>query len=164
MLAGLLALVVLFFPDTGEAHSYLSLRQRVAVGDWKLTVVVDRFSGERRCRLATRGGNALYRHGTIAIRLPRRSDHSQAVIRVNGGAPTRWRDLVPDLARVDPGFAGDRDPGMLPIPPELLKAAQSIYVSPGFGKRARAYRIAVFHAALDRAVTLGCHRTAAFVR
>lgn len=164
MLAGLLALVVLFFPDTGEAHSYLSLRQRVAVGDWQLTVVVDRFSGERRCRLATRSGNALYRHGTIAIRLPGRSDRSQAVIRVNGGPPNRWRDLIPELARLDPGFAGDRDPGMLPVPSELLKGARSIYVSPGFGKRARAYRIAGFEAALVRGVTLGCHRDAAFVR
>jgi hypothetical protein len=136
----------------------------VAIGHWRLTVAADRFSGERRCRLVTRKGTATYSRGIVAVRLPRIANRSEAVIRVNGGAPTRWRDLIPELARLDPGFASDRDPRVLPVPAELLKDAPWVHISPAYGKRARAYRIAELDPALERAIALGCRPDAAFVR
>lgn len=161
--AGLLALVLVFAPDRVDASSYGLARQRVSLGDWRLTVAADRFSGERRCRLAIRKGTATYSRGIVSIRLPRIVNLSEAVIRVNGGAPKRWRDLVPELARLDPGFASDRDPWTLPVPAELLKGAPWVHISPAYGKRARGFRVAEFDSALERAVALGCRPDAAFV-
>lgn len=162
--AVLLALVVLFVSDQGQAYSAGSSRQRVAVADWRLAATVDRFSGERRCRLATRRGSVLYSRGVVIIRLSRLSDFTEAVIRVDGSAPIRWRNLIPELARLDPGFAIDRDPGIMPVPAQLLNGAALIEVSPAFGKRARAFRVAGLDEALEHAATLGCRSDAAFVR
>lgn len=161
VLAVLPALVVLFVADQSEAYS--KGHERVLLGDWRLTVTTDRFSGERHCRLATRRGSAVYGRGVVKVRLPRAFDPSQAVIRVDGGAPVRWRGLIFELARIDPGFASERDPQSLPVPAKLLKDAQLVEVSPAFGKRARRYRIAGSGAALERAAALGCRSDAAFV-
>lgn len=160
----LLALVLVFAPDRVGASSYGLARQRVSLGDWRLTVAADRFSGERSCRLATRKGTATYSRGIVTVRLPRIANRSETVIRVNGGAPKRWRDLIPELAQLDPGFASDRDPRMLPVPAGLLKDAPWVHISPAHGRRARAYRIAEFDSALERAIALGCRPDAAFVR
>lgn len=164
VLAVLLALVALFVPDRADAYRHGLARERMQLGDWRLTVAADRFSGERRCRLATRGGRVVYSRGIVAIRLRRIADLSEAVVRVDGGAPARWRDLIPELARLDPGFASDRDPRMLPVPAELVKGAQRVEVSPAFGKRARRYPIAGFGAVLERGIALGCRPDTAFVR
>ena len=151
-------------PDRAEAYSYGPVRERVALGDWRLTIEADRFSGERRCRLAARKGYVGYSRGTLAIRLPGIFDRSEAIIRVDGGAPIRWRDLIPELAELDPGFAGNRDARLLTVPAELMKNARTVAVSPAFGKRAQTYRIAGLDAALEQAVALGCRPDAAFVR
>lgn len=164
MPAVLLALVLVFVPGRGEAYAAGFLRQRASLGDWRLTVRTDRFSGERRCRLVTRRGNASYTRGIIAIRLSRVFDPSEAVLRADGGAAVRWRGLIPELARLDPGFASERDPRKLQIPAALMKDAQQVEVSPAFGKRARRYRIAGLDAALEQAVAFGCRSDAAFVR
>jgi hypothetical protein len=39
---------------------------------------------------------------------------------------------------------------------ELLNGGRVVAVSPGFGKRARAYRIAGLDKAIERATVLGC--------
>jgi hypothetical protein len=164
VLAVLPALLILFVPVKAGASSFGPVRQRVMLGDWRLTIATDRFSGERRCRLATRKGNIAYSDGTATIRLSGVFNASEAVIRVDNGAPVRWRDLIPALARLDPGFASEGAARQLPIPAELVKYARAVAVSPAFGKRARTYRVAGFDVALERAAALGCRPDAAFVR
>jgi hypothetical protein len=150
------ALVGVFVPVQATAASFQVARGRETVADWRLTVAIDRFSGERRCRVSSRRSAAFYSRSTIVIRLSRTFDPSEAMIRVDGGVPIRWRDLMPEIARLDPGFAGDREGRRMPLPVELLKAARVVAVSPGFGRRARAYRIGGLNAAMERAAALGC--------
>lgn len=164
VLAVLPALLILFVPVKAGASSFGPVRQRVTLGDWRLTIATDRFSGERRCRLETRKGHFLYSRGTTAIRLSRLFNSSEAIIRIDGGAPIRWRDLIPEVARLDPGFASDLTGRQLPIPAEVLKNARVVAVSPAFGRRPRTYRIAGLGGAIERAVVLGCRPDTAFMR
>ena len=157
------ALVVLVAPAKVLASSFGPVRERAVVGDWRLTVATDRFSGERRCRLASAAGNVVYRRGTPAIRLPRIPNSSDAVVRVDAGTPVRWRDLIPELVRRDPGVLSTRDPRWLSIPLARIEKARVVWISPGFGKRGRAYRTAGLDAALERAAAFGCGSDAAFV-
>ncbi len=163
-LAVLPAFLTLFVPVKAGASSFGPVRQRVTLGDWRLTIATDRFSGERRCRLTTRKGRILYSHGTAAIRLSGAFNASEAAIRVDNGTPIRWRDLIPEVARLDPGFASDRAAWQLPIPAGMLKNARAVAVSPAFGKRARNYRIAGFGEAIERAVVLGCRPDTVLIR
>ena len=155
---------MLFVPVRAEASSFWLERQRVTLGDWRLTISTDRFSGERRCRLATGNGHILYSRGMATVRRPRVFNASKAVISVDNGVPTRWRDLIPELARLDPGFVSDRAERQLSIPAEMLKNARTVAVSPDIGKRARSYRIDGFGGAIERAVVLGCRPDTAFIR
>ena len=150
------ALVGVFVSVAAKAAAFGPARARETIADWRLTVATDRFSGERRCRVSARRGAVVYSHGTIVIRLRRIFNPSEAMIRVDGGVPIRWRDLVPEIARLDPGFASDRDGRRMPLPAGLLKAGRVVAVSPGFGKRARAYRLGGLDKAMERAAALGC--------
>lgn len=136
----------------------------MVLGDWRLTIASDRFSGERRCRLGTRKGQVRYARGTVAVRLSRIFDPSETVIRVDGGIPVRWRDLIPELARLDPSFSIDSGSRQLLIPSGMVKNAQVVAVAPAFGKPPRAYRVAGLGEAMERAVAYGCRPDAAFVR
>ncbi|MBB5712712.1 hypothetical protein [Sphingomonas xinjiangensis] len=149
------ALVGLYVPAQASA-AFGPAHGPETIADWRLAVAADPFSGERRCRVWARRGAVAYSRGTIVIRLPRVFNPSEAMIHVDDGVPIRWRDLVPEIARLDPGFASDRDGRRMLVPAELLKGRRLVAVSADFGKRPRAYRIAGLYEVVERAAALGC--------
>src|SRR6516165_792855 len=64
---------------------------------WRLEVHQDGFSQEIECRLQSRDGKSIYRAGSVGFHFGRKRDVSQAVYRLDGGAPHAQRDDLPRL-------------------------------------------------------------------
>lgn len=155
-------LVFVALPARSAASDYAPARVHLSVGDWRLDIFSDRFSGEHRCRLTANRRALSYERGSVIVHLGGGYDATDTAVRVDSGSPVRWRDLIPQLARRDPGFVVDRQ--HLPLLSTLVKGARRLAVSPGFGRRPRIFRIGGFDEAMQQAAALGCRSDAAFVR
>jgi hypothetical protein len=147
-----------------SAQSFALLRKEFAVSAWRVAVKSDVFSGERRCRLALRNGEAAYAERAISFSVGRRFDISEATIRIDDGAVVRWRDLIPELAEGigDPLHYGASK--RIPIPVRSIEGAERIAIQPAFGKKPRVYVVKGFDAARQGAIEAGCRPDAAFTQ
>lgn len=136
----------------------------MAFADWRLSIEGDRFSGAWRCQLTAGRGRVAYARDVVTIRLSGKVDMSEAFVRIDGGTPARWRDFLPKVAAIDPGFASDLDARTLSIPAALLRDAQSVAISPAFGKRVHTFRIAGLGSAVESAAARGCGPAAFLLR
>ena len=71
--------------------------ERTSLGEWRLDIARDRFSGAIACRLAARDHRALYRAQAVAFGVRDARDMDRAVYRIDGGPPRASRDDLPAL-------------------------------------------------------------------
>ena len=129
------------------------------VGNWRLSVHREAFTGTVTCRLTRRWME--YRRQTLIIHLPTRIDSSAAVYRIDQGAPVWVRDDQMRMARK--GFALDNDNldnpsgGLVRIPAERLVGARQVFIE-AIANTPRPYmfRIDGFDTVLALAGQLGC--------
>lgn len=162
MLAVLPALAVLCSSAAVLARQSGLARDRTSIGDWHLTVTTDRFSGERRCAIARHRGNAWYARRLVVFDVGRAINPSDIVIRIDDGDAIRWRDIIPEVARLDPSFASNRNARWVPIPAAMIQGARVVAIAPSFGKKPRSFRVGRFGEMYDQAVELGCRTDTAF--
>jgi hypothetical protein len=145
-----------------------TITEKRNLGDWRLIVSIDRFSNERTCSLRSRNGRMVYVANAIGFRLGQDVDIVHAFFRVDEGEPHRWRDQLPELARLKVAIDGrdmDRptdDIVWLPVP--LLQNARQVAIQGRPGKRARKFRLNDFVGLKEAADRAGCVAEARFAR
>lgn len=141
--------------------------QRYALGRWQLQIRTDRFSGDVRCRLRSRNDKMLYAAGAVGLHVGGHSEILETWFRVDGGEPLRWRDALPELARLRVPMAGrDMDrptDGLIWLPADMLESAHKIAVMRRPGRRPKTFRLAGFAELREAAVRLGCMPDRRFV-
>jgi hypothetical protein len=127
-------------------------------GAWTLNVRVDSFSTGHVCKLSRPG--AEYRRQAVVFHLSPNVDTSQAVYRIDAGAPRAVRDDQVTLARL--GFALNNDDldnpsgGLVRIPVDQLLGAAAVRIETTAFGRARKFDIAGLKPALAAAGAAGC--------
>jgi hypothetical protein len=143
--------------------THLNFRQ----DGWRLAMTTNVFSGGTACRLTMKNGNAFYRMGAVGFRFPRGLDVSNAAYRIDGAAPRRSRDDLPELiARGTPVDRGPRDQaaqGFVWIPYEALESAKTVTIQPRPDKAVRTRRLDGLVKLHDLAVEHGCTSEHSFV-
>jgi len=142
-------------------------RERLTLGDWRLDIARDRFSGGIACRLAARDHFAVYRAQAVAFRFGSRRDVGNAVYRVDGGPPRVSRDDVPRLIAagvpLDRGSMDFPQAGLVWVPLSVLRQGNSVAIEPGPGQHARQFHFRGLIALHDMAVERGCTPESRFV-
>jgi len=159
-------LAVLAISETAQAQRVDMAVRRA--GRWQLELIRDRFSDDTRCRLFAMRHDAFYLGDALAFDLRGSADVMAAWLRIDGGAPARWRDMLPELARLRVPIGG-RDlarptDGLVWVPAAMLANAHSVTIQPGFGKRPTTFLLEGFATLRQQATDLGCTARARFVR
>jgi hypothetical protein len=128
------------------------------VQHWVVTVDTHRFTGDKTCRLVN--GPVDYRRDALVFHFSDQVDTSNAIYRVDAGAPrTAQSDLI-DLAKL--GFSlyapslDNPSGGLVRIPTTRLQGASLVWIQAQTGKYPIKFTIAGFAAALDVARNAGC--------
>ncbi|MEJ7928199.1 hypothetical protein WG908_15740 [Sphingobium sp. AN641] len=136
----------------------------MAAGSWQLDIRTDRFSGDVVCRL--RGKRLLYLSGAVGFRFGHRASVMDAWVRIDNGPAMRWRDQLPELARLRVPIDGaDMDvptDGIVWLPAQLIDNAGIVAIQPVPGKGARSFDIAGFRELLAAGRRAGCDPEARF--
>jgi hypothetical protein len=142
--------------------------QSIDVGQWRLVIRRDTFSGGQSCRLYARDHRAFYQAGAVALRFPRRWDVSEAAYRVDGGWPRSARDDLPDLVRMgvpfDTGSVQHPSGGLLWIPIQRVTGAAGVWAEPATNRSLRYYTLAGLAPLRVIGLARGCPADFAFVR
>lgn len=153
--------------DSAAASSGVAQRD-LAQGDWRLTIATDRFSGDVACPLRANDGKAFYVGGAVGFQFGRHADVMEAWLRVDAGTVMRWRDQLPELARLRVAIDG-RDmskptDGIVWLPSALIVEAGSVAIQRKFGQTPRRFSLNGFAALLASAHEQGCRPEARFGR
>jgi hypothetical protein len=144
------------------------VRHRTDVGDWRLDISRNPFSGDVACRLRDRHGRAFYRQGALGFRFRRSWDVAEAVYRVDGGTVRAARDDLPELIRIgtpiDTGGIANATEGVVWIPAARLARANAVAVQPRPDRAVRIFRFRGFRGLYELAVARGCTPDSRFVR
>jgi hypothetical protein len=160
------------FPGMASAWPFVPHHPKVttettSLGDWRLDIAHERFSGEIACRLRSRDHKSLYRAGAVGFRFKSRWDVAAAVYRVDHSEPRYSRDDLPDLiARgvpMDRGGMDNADAGIVWIPYEHLTRANAISIEPRRDRRAVTFHFRGLVALRDIALARGCTPESRFV-
>ena len=141
--------------------------EATSLGDWRLDIARDRFSGEIACRLRARDHKAFFRAGAVGFRFRSAWNVDQAVYRLDGGAPRAFRDDLPSLiARgvpLDRGGMDNASRGIVWVPFENLASANAIAIEPRSDRRAVTFHFRGLVALHEIAVARGCSPAIRFV-
>ncbi|MCK0530670.1 hypothetical protein [Sphingobium agri] len=109
-----------------------------------------------------------YVEGAIGFQLGRRGDVLQSWYGIDNGEPRRWRDQLPELARLRVNI-NDRDMdrptgGMLWVPIDQLGDAKVVTIQRRPGSKPRQFSLDGFWRLHDYAITQGCTPESRFFR
>ena len=143
-------------------------KRKQVLGDWRLEIVKGKFSGDVACHLRAKGNRVFYVANALGFRFGKRLDTLGAWIRLDGGAPYRWRDDLPELARLGVAIDGRNldapTGGIIWIPAAKLAEVNRVQIQPRADKRARTYHLRGFAGLREIARGAGCAPETRFVR
>ena len=143
-------------------------KRKQVLGDWRLEIVKGRFSGDVACHLRAKDKRVFYVANALGFRFGKRLDTLGAWIRLDGGEAYRWRDDLPELARLGVAIDGRNldapTGGIIWIPAAKLADVNRVQIQPRADKRARTYHLRGFAGLREIARTMGCAPETRFVR
>ena len=143
------------------AHAY-------GLGDWRLVISRGKFSGDVACGMRSRTGDAVYVADALGFRFGQHLNVLNAGVRIDDGAPYRWRDDLPELARLRVALDGrDLDAptdGIVWIPAAKLGHANRVTIQPRPDRHPRSFSLRGFAVLREAARRMGCAPEARFVR
>jgi len=144
------------------------VRHDMALGDWRLTIETGKFSQDKICHLEDRHHHITYATGALGFRFGGRVNTANAWLRIDDGAPMRWRDSLPELIRLGVGLDGSRldnpTDGIVWVPARQLDEANAITIQPNPRKAPVTYHLHGFAVLRDIAREMGCVPDARFAR
>ena len=143
-------------------------KRKQVLGDWRLDIFKGRFSGDVACHLRSKDKRIFYVADALGFRFGKRLDTLGAWIRLDGGAAYRWRDDLPELARLGVAIDGRNldapTGGIIWIPTAKLAEVNRVQIQPRADKRARTYHLRGFAGLREIARTMGCAPETRFAR
>ena len=144
------------------------VERRHALGDWRLNISRSRFSGEIFCRLRSRSNDVLYVANALGFRFGKHHNVMDAWVKIDGGAPYRWRDDLPELARLGVAIDGRNldapTDGIVWIPAAKLSEANRVTIQSRLRRHPRTFLLHGSAGLREIARTMGCEPEARFVR
>ena len=135
------------------------------IGDWRLAVETGKFSRDIRCRL--RAKRMVYVPDAIGFRFGSGLDTTDAWFSVDGGEPSRWRDVLPELVRLGVAIDGPNldapTGGVVWIPAALVEDATTVRIQPRPDRKPRVFRLHGFAGLREIARAKGCEPESRFV-
>jgi hypothetical protein len=142
-------------------------RSHTIVGDWRLDMRRDRFTGEIACRLLARNHKAFFAAGAVAFRFPDTWNTGRAIYRVDSGELRRWREDLPELTRIgapiERGGVDNPSKGLVWIPLRRLEEASSIAIEARPDRAPVTFHFRGLHGLYQAAVERGCSPDSRFV-
>jgi hypothetical protein len=170
LVTALLVAVVAAFPahaDVLGPHHPRITYETTRLGDWRLDIARDPFSGGIACRLRSGDHKAFYRADAVGFRFAAKWNVAQAVYRLDGGEPRTQRDDLPELIAsgtpLDRGGMDNASGGVVWVPFETLRQANMIAIAPRPDRRAVTLHFRGLIALHDIAVERGCSPESSFV-
>ena len=131
---------------------------KMKTAGWTYEVRDDRFANLKSCTLYRR--SVTYANGTLTFHLPRDTDTSQAVYRIDDSAIQPWRVAAMELASDGISLQHDdlRNPsgGLVPIPVRRLTNAHLVIIRPNEKAKPVKFRVEGFSTAMAAATAAGC--------
>lgn len=133
---------------------------RLRFGDWTLAWERDRFTSDVTCRIDARDDRISFGGSALGFHFGRGADVLRAAFRVDEGPVLRWRDELPELARLRVAISG-RDmtsptDGIVWIPADRLRDAAFVTIQPHPRAKPRTFRLRGLDAMLAQATERGC--------
>ena len=150
----------------GLKRTHVSKRA-MQLGDWKLKIETGIFSRDVRCRLADSKHHIVYAAGALGFHFRHKVNTLGAWMRVDGGAPQRWQDVLPELTRLGVPMDGpsldNPTNSTVWVPATLLTDANRITIQPRENKSPRVFHLRGFAGLRDIARDMGCVPEGRFV-
>lgn len=172
--AAYLVLAMLILPVVSRAKASVFLpaswltKHHVEVGDWRLDILVSRFSGSLTCRLRSRGGRMRYQAGGVGFAFDKDWHVGDATYRIDNGVSRSSRfDLAALIANETPMESGSMlnpTDGVVWVPYSNLANANSVTIQARPDRRPRTFRLTGLKGLYALAVTRGCQPESRFVR
>lgn len=145
----------------------LESRHGSALGDWRLRIERNRFSGEIQCRLRFHDKSIVYASHALGFRFSKHLNTSRATYRIDGEPVKRWRDDLPELVDLGAPIDGPRldNPtgGTVWIPVAKLQDANRVTIQPRPNRHPVVFRLRGFSGLLAIAQAQGCTPDSRFV-
>lgn len=143
------------------------VKRKMLLGDWQLQITRGKFSGDIACRLRSRNGKIVYVADALGFRFGKHLDVMNAWVRIDGGEAYRWRNDLPELARLGVAIGGKNldvpTDGIVWIPAAGLVEVNRVDVQPRPDKRPRTFHLRGFAGLRDIARTMGCTPEVRFI-
>lgn len=164
--------LVLLGETKAEASAFPSsswlIKRHVVVGDWRLDVAVNHFSGSLICRLRSRGGRMRYQAGAVGFAFNKSWHVGEATYRIDNGASRSSRAdfaaLIARTAPIDSGSIANPSDGVVWIPYDDLAHANSVTIQARPDRQPRTFRLTGLNGLHATAVARGCRPESRFVR
>ena len=143
-------------------------QRRYGLGDWRLNISRDQFSGDIACRMQSRDRNIVYVANALGFRFAKHLNTLDAWVKIDDAKAYRWRDDLPELARLGVAIDGRNlnapTDGIVWIPVASLAEANRVAIQARPGRRPRIFSMRGFSSLRDSARTMGCAPEARFIR
>jgi hypothetical protein len=147
-------------------RSHVSKRA-MQLGDWKLKIETGNFSRDVRCHLADPKHHIVYAAGALGFHFRHHINTLGAWMRVDGEAPQRWQDNLPELTRLGVPMDGpsldNPTNSTVWVPATLLTDASRITIQPREDRTPRVFHLHGFAGLRDIARDMGCVPEGRFV-
>ena len=147
--------LVTWFEHSDPSRPTVERRQ---IGQWRLAVARDPFTGKVHCELKARG--MAYGPAAMTFFIGARADTFAAVYKIDNGPATPWRVNAMTLASRGVALQTDSltnpSGGKVFVPTPALTGAQSVTIRVSPSARPRAYRLDDLPAAVAAAQSAGC--------
>lgn len=145
----------------------LKSRQTLKAGSWRLVVETEKFSGDIHCHLNDGAHGVVYTSGALGFGFGRSVHTLGGWVRIDDGAPLRWRDYLPELYRLDApvnrsGLENATD-GKVWIPAAALDHAQHLAIQPSEHRHPVTYSLTGLAQLREAGRSLGCTPDSRFV-
>lgn len=142
-----------------------TLRQKL--GNWRLSVVTSRFSGDVWCVLRSNDNKVIYAQNAVGFRFNHRANTMRAWIKIGAEPAVRWRDMLPELAAQRISITGKNldapTDGIIWLPVAQLQHADEVAIQLLPDKPVKVFRMNGFVKMLEAGRKLGCTPDTRFV-
>jgi hypothetical protein len=136
------------------------LKQKKSLGEWRLIVEHDSFSGERTCHLRSKNKKVLFVGNAVGFRFGRHKNTLDAWVKVDGAQAYRWRDDLPELSRLGVAINGASldapTDGVVWLPLARIEDANRVDIQLWQGKRPKQFHFRGMAGLRDIARETGC--------
>ncbi len=143
------------------------IHRKLKLGDWRLFIMRSRFSGDTVCQLRDKTNKVVFMANAVGFRLGEHKNTLDAWVRLDSNSPYRWRDDLPELARLAVTLDGrDLDAptdGIVWLPSSQVETVNQVAIQLNPHKKPKVFHLRGFTGLREIARNQGCTPDVRFV-